>query len=71
VDFRAAQGGLFRGQQAADGLLAGMRGQRRAGPPPSPERRIWFILDELADLPKVDNLARLLPEGASLAPPSS
>ena len=30
---------------------------------PSPERRIWFILDELADLPKVDNLARLLPEG--------
>ena len=33
------------------------------GLPPSPERRIWFILDELADLPKVDNLARLLPEG--------
>ena len=30
---------------------------------PSPNRRIWFILDELADLPKVDNLARLLPEG--------
>ena len=33
------------------------------GLPPSPERRIWFVLDELADLPKVDNLARLLPEG--------
>ena len=30
---------------------------------PSPDRRIWFILDELADLPKVENLARLLPEG--------
>lgn len=30
---------------------------------PSPERRIWFMLDELADLPRVDNLARLLPEG--------
>ena len=30
---------------------------------PSPDRRIWFILDELADLPRVDNLARLLPEG--------
>jgi hypothetical protein len=30
---------------------------------PSPERRIWFVLDELADLPRVDNLARLLPEG--------
>ena len=30
---------------------------------PSPDRRIWFVLDELADLPKVDNLARLLPEG--------
>ena len=30
---------------------------------PAPERRIWFILDELADLPRVDNLARLLPEG--------
>ena len=33
------------------------------GLPPSPQRRIWFVLDELADLPKVDNLARLLPEG--------
>lgn len=30
---------------------------------PSPNRRIWFVLDELADLPRVDNLARLLPEG--------
>lgn len=30
---------------------------------PSPCRRIWFVLDELADLPRVDNLARLLPEG--------
>lgn len=30
---------------------------------PSSDRRIWFILDELADLPRVDNLARLLPEG--------
>ncbi|EJL28783.1 type IV secretory pathway, VirD4 component [Novosphingobium sp. AP12] len=33
------------------------------GLPPSPGRRIWFVLDELADLPRVDNLARLLPEG--------
>ena len=31
--------------------------------PPSPERRVWLLLDELADLPRVDNLARLLPEG--------
>ena len=30
---------------------------------PSEDRRIWFVLDELADLPRVDNLARLLPEG--------
>ena len=30
---------------------------------PSPDRRIWFILDELADLPRVENMARLLPEG--------
>ena len=30
---------------------------------PSSERRIWFVLDELADLPRVENLARLLPEG--------
>ncbi len=33
------------------------------GLPPSQDRRIWFILDELADLPPVENLARLLPEG--------
>ena len=33
------------------------------GLPPSPERRIWFVLDELADLPRVENMARLLPEG--------
>jgi hypothetical protein len=33
------------------------------GLPPSPDRRIWLVLDELADLPRVDNLARLLPEG--------
>ncbi|MCM0033949.1 MAG: type IV secretion system DNA-binding domain-containing protein [Sandarakinorhabdus limnophila] len=33
------------------------------GLPPSPNRRIWLILDELADLPAVQNLARLLPEG--------
>jgi len=33
------------------------------GLPPATERRIWFVLDELADLPRVDNLARLLPEG--------
>jgi hypothetical protein len=33
------------------------------GHSPSAERRLWFILDELADLPRVDNLARLLPEG--------
>ncbi len=31
--------------------------------PPLKSRRLWFILDELADLPRVDNLARLLPEG--------
>lgn len=30
---------------------------------PSAARRMWFILDELADLPRVDNLTRLLPEG--------
>ena len=30
---------------------------------PSPDRRIWLVLDELADLPRVENLARLLPEG--------
>lgn len=33
------------------------------GLPPSDSRRLWFVLDELADLPRVDNLARLLPEG--------
>lgn len=33
------------------------------GMAPSPSRRIWFQLDEIADLPKVDNLARLLTEG--------
>lgn len=33
------------------------------GMAPSPTRRIWFMLDEIADLPRVDNLARLLPEG--------
>lgn len=31
--------------------------------PPSQGRRVWFLLDELADLPRVDNLTRLLPEG--------
>lgn len=30
---------------------------------PSSQRRLWFFLDELADLPRVDNLTRLLPEG--------
>lgn len=30
---------------------------------PSPTRSLSFVLDELADLPRVDNLARLLPEG--------
>ena len=30
---------------------------------PSSGRRLWFFLDELADLPRVDNLTRLLPEG--------
>lgn len=30
---------------------------------PSAKRRVWFLLDELADLPRVDNLSRLLPEG--------
>jgi len=30
---------------------------------PSPSRRLWFVLDELADLPRVANLTRLLPEG--------
>ena len=30
---------------------------------PSSQRRFWFFLDELADLPRVDNLTRLLPEG--------
>ncbi len=30
---------------------------------PSHDKRVWFILDEIADLPRVDNLTRLLPEG--------
>jgi hypothetical protein len=30
---------------------------------PSPNRRLWFFLDELADLPRVENLTRILPEG--------
>ena len=30
---------------------------------PSSTRSLSFVLDELADLPRVDNLARLLPEG--------
>lgn len=30
---------------------------------PSHERRIWLMLDELADLPRVPGLTRLLPEG--------
>lgn len=33
------------------------------GLPPSQTRRVWFVLDELADLPRVENLSRLLPEG--------
>src|SRR3546814_20259679 len=33
------------------------------GLPPSPDRRIWFVLAELADLPRVDNLARRPPAG--------
>ncbi|BBF68782.1 type IV secretion system DNA-binding domain-containing protein [Sphingomonas bisphenolicum] len=41
--------------ECAAGAVLGLR--------PSEERRIWFVLDELADLPRVDNLARLLPEG--------
>lgn len=40
-----------------------MCAKRRTGACPSPDRRIWFVLDELADLPRVDNVARLLPEG--------
>jgi type IV secretory pathway TraG/TraD family ATPase VirD4 len=30
---------------------------------PHPSRRVWLMLDELADLPKVENLSRLLPQG--------
>ncbi|WP_066687439.1 type IV secretion system DNA-binding domain-containing protein [Caulobacter sp. CCH9-E1] len=30
---------------------------------PDPSRRVWLMLDELADLPKVENLSRLLPQG--------
>lgn len=29
----------------------------------SPTRRVWFLLDELADLPRVSNMERLLPQG--------
>ncbi|OYV63043.1 MAG: conjugal transfer protein TraD, partial [Acidiphilium sp. 21-62-4] len=29
----------------------------------NPTRRVWFLLDELADLPRVTNLERLLPQG--------
>ncbi|ABQ31619.1 type IV secretion system DNA-binding domain-containing protein [Acidiphilium cryptum] len=29
----------------------------------SPTQRVWFLLDELADLPRVQNLERLLPQG--------
>jgi type IV secretory pathway TraG/TraD family ATPase VirD4 len=29
----------------------------------SPTRRVWFLLDELADLPRVQTLERLLPQG--------
>lgn len=39
---------------AASGML---------GLSPAPGRRVWFLLDEIADLPRVDNLTRLLPEG--------
>jgi hypothetical protein len=30
---------------------------------PHPRRRVWMMLDELPDIPKVDNLQRLLPQG--------
>lgn len=30
---------------------------------PHPSRRVWLMLDELTDLPKVENLSRLLPQG--------
>jgi type IV secretory pathway TraG/TraD family ATPase VirD4 len=30
---------------------------------PHPTRRVWMMLDELPDIPKVDNLQRLLPQG--------
>lgn len=30
---------------------------------PHPSRRVWLMLDELADLPRVNNLSRLLPQG--------
>ncbi len=33
------------------------------GLPASSTRRVWFLLDELADLPRVENLERLLPQG--------
>jgi Type IV secretion-system coupling protein DNA-binding domain len=31
--------------------------------PPNPRRRVWMMLDELPDIPKVVNLQRLLPQG--------
>lgn len=31
--------------------------------PPSNTRRLWFVLDEFPDLPRVDNMTRLLPQG--------
>ncbi|MCE0744876.1 type IV secretion system DNA-binding domain-containing protein [Acetobacter sicerae] len=33
------------------------------GLPPSDRRRMWFLLDEFPDLPRVDNMTRLLPQG--------
>ena len=64
VDIRAAQGRLFRGDEALAGLLARMRRQCDLGAGTiSLVAAMWFFLDELADLPRVDNLTRLLPEG--------
>ncbi len=47
VDLRPAQGRLFRGGQAADGLLAEeMRRERRPRAcRHRPSRRVWFVLD--------------------------
>ncbi|WP_242005859.1 type IV secretion system DNA-binding domain-containing protein [Acetobacter fabarum] len=36
--------------------------------PPSNTRRLWFVLDEFPDLPRVDNMTRLLPHWRSLEP---